>query len=122
MNARVKHFPDEVKMQVLNEYLTTTASQGELMQKFNIGGNRTIQRWMLKFGMTTPDQEQINIHSVMTKEAGESDKEKELEARIKQLEKDLDYEKLRVRALDTLINVAERDLKIQIRKKPGAKQ
>jgi len=122
MNSRVKHFPDEVKMQVLNEYLTTNASQRELMEKFKIGGNRTIQRWMLKFGMTTPDHEQIDIHSVMTKEAEKSDKEKELEARIKQLEKDLDYEKLRVRALDTLINVAERDLKIQIRKKPGAKQ
>jgi len=122
MKVKVNHFSDEVKLQVLNEYLTTDVSQRELMQKFNIWGNNTIKKWMRKFGMTAPDQEQIIIHSVMVKETEKSAKEKELEARIKQLEKELEYEKLRVRALDTLINIAERDLKIPIRKKPGAKQ
>jgi transposase-like protein len=122
MKLKVNHFSDEVKFQVLNEYLTTGASQRELMQKFNIGGNNTIKKWMRKFGLTIPDQEQIVIHSVMAKEIKKSAREDELEARIKQLEKELDYEKLRVRALDTMITIAESDLKIPIRKKPGAKQ
>jgi hypothetical protein len=51
-----------------------------------------------------------------------SSKEKELEAKIQELQRKLEYEQLRTLALNTLIDVAERDLKISIRKKPGAKQ
>ena len=122
MKVKVNHFSDELKVQVLNEYLTTDASQRELMKKFNISGNNTIKNWMRKFGLSTPDQEQIVIHSVMAKEAEKPAREKELEARIKQLEKDLEFEKLRVRALDIMIDIVERDYKIPVRKKPGAKQ
>jgi hypothetical protein len=38
------------------------------------------------------------------------------------LEKELEYEKLRTLALDTMINIAERELNIPIRKKSGAKR
>ena len=38
------------------------------------------------------------------------------------LEQQLDYEQLRTLALDTMIDIAERDLKIPIRKKSGAKR
>lgn len=119
---KVKRYSDEFKHQVLNEYLTTGASQQELMCKYHFGGCGNISRWMSKFGLTMPDQEQIIIHSVMAKEVEKSVKEKELEARINQLEKELEYEKLRVRALDTMINIAERELNIPIRKKSGARQ
>ncbi len=122
MKVKVNHLSDELKMEVLNEYLTTNASQRELMQKYHFGGNNNITRWMLKFGLTAPDKEQIITHSVMSKEVEKSAKEKELEARIKQLEKDLEFEKLRVRALDIMIDIVEKDYKIPIRKKPGARQ
>ena len=122
MKVKVNHLSDELKMQVLNEYLTTNVSQRELMQKYHFGGNGNFSRWMLKFGLSTPDQEQIVIHSVMAKEAEKPAREKELEARIKQLEKDLEFEKLRVRALDIMIDIVEKDYKIPVRKKPGAKQ
>jgi predicted RNase H-like nuclease (RuvC/YqgF family) len=45
-----------------------------------------------------------------------------LQQKIAALEKQLEWEKLRVEALDTMINIAEKDLNIQIRKKPGAQQ
>jgi len=122
MRLKVNHFSDEVKLQVLNEYLTTDVSQQELMRKYHFGGHSTIKKWMLKFGLETPDQEQIVMRSVMVKEVEKTAKEKELEARIKQLEKDLEFEKLRVRALDIMIDIVEKDYKIPIRKKPGAKQ
>ncbi len=54
--------------------------------------------------------------------AGDSNKQKDLEEKIKLLEKQLEWEKLRVEVLDTLINVAEKQLNISIRKKPGAQQ
>jgi hypothetical protein len=45
-----------------------------------------------------------------------------LQQKIAALEKQLEWEKLRAEALDTMINIAEKDLNIQIRKKPGARQ
>lgn len=46
----------------------------------------------------------------------------DLEKKIEVLEKQLEWEKLKSHALDTMINVAERELNIDIRKKPGTKQ
>ena len=46
----------------------------------------------------------------------------DLEKKIEVLEKQLEWEKLRSMALDTMITVAERELNIDIRKKHGTKQ
>lgn len=46
----------------------------------------------------------------------------ELESRLKVLEQQLEHERMRSACLDTLIDIAERDLNIVIRKKSGAKQ
>jgi transposase len=54
----------------------------------------------------------------------EAEKKKlaELEKQVKLLQKQLEYAEIKNIALETLIDVAEKDLKIPIRKKPGAKQ
>ena len=46
----------------------------------------------------------------------------DLEKKVEVLEKQLEWEKLKSHALDTIINVADRELNIYIRKKPGTKQ
>ena len=48
--------------------------------------------------------------------------ERDLELKIKKLEQELEHERLRTLALNTMIDIAERDLQIKIRKKSGAKQ
>ena len=45
-----------------------------------------------------------------------------LEKRVAELERELEYERMRARTFETLIDVAERDLQINIKKKSGAKQ
>ena len=50
------------------------------------------------------------------------DRIKELEAENSRLEKALELEKLRSKAYDTMINVAEKTFNIPIRKKSGTKQ
>lgn len=57
---------------------------------------------------------------VMTEE--EKKKLEKQQAKIKELEKQLQDAQIKNMALETLIDVAEKDLKIDIRKKPGAKQ
>lgn len=45
-----------------------------------------------------------------------------LKAELKAVRKELDYQTIRGEVLDELINMAERDFKIDIRKKDGAKR
>ena len=61
---------------------------------------------------------------VFLAEMTEAEKHKleELQKRIKQLEKQLEDAAIKNIALETLVDVAEKQLNIPIRKKPGAKQ
>lgn len=122
MKLKVNRLPDELKLQVVQEYLGTAMSQKELMLKYNIRGNDCITQWMRKFGFQSPDQQQIELQRTMSKEAEKTSKERELESKVKQLEQQLEHEKFRTLALNTMIDIAERDLKIVIRKKSGAKR
>lgn len=122
MKLKVNRLPDELKLQVVQEYLGTAMSQKELMLKYNIRGNDCITQWMRKFGFQSPDQQQIELQRTMSKEVEKTAKERELESKVKQLEQQLEHEKFRTLALNTMIDIAERDLKIVIRKKSGAKR
>ena len=122
MKQKVNSFTDELKFKVVHEYMNTDVSQRELMVKFNIRGNNTIKTWMRKFGFQEPSQDQIELQRTMAKQKVKSPYELELEAKVQKLEQQLDYEQLRTLALDTMIDIAERDLKISIRKKPDVKR
>jgi transposase len=122
MRRKVNRFTDEFKFKVVQEYLTTSISYEELKKKHCIRGNNCVSNWMRKFGGSSVTDEQLSIQRAMSKEAEKTPQERKLEAKIKDLEKALEYERMRTLALDTMIDVAERDLKISIRKKPGTKQ
>lgn len=122
MQRKRNFIPDEVKLQAVQEYLTTDISIEQLKQKYGFGGNNNISKWMLKFGVKKPDEDPIKLQQTMAKESQKSSKEIELEEKIRKLEKELAYANLRTHALDTMINIAERELKISIRKKSGPKQ
>jgi transposase-like protein len=122
MKKKVNHYPDEFKLKVVQEYLSTDKSQKDLMQEYGIGGKNNITKWMRKFGLKTPTEEQIKVQIIMSKEKKKSPREVELEAKVKKMEEALEYERLKTLALNTMIDVAERNLKISIRKKFGTKQ
>ena len=122
MKTKVNCFPDELKLKVVQEYMDTDVSQRELMQKFNIRGVNTIKKWMRKFDLQAPSQQEIELQRTMAKQKEKTPYERELEAKVQKLEQQLDHEQLRTLALDTMIEIAERDLKISIRKKSGAKR
>lgn len=122
MKTKVKHYTDDFKLQVVQEYLGTDQSQQALMQKYQLGGKNNITKWMRKFDLQVPSDRQIELQRTMAKEKEKTIYEQELEAKVQQLEEQLKHEKFRTLALNTLIDVAERDLKISIRKKAGAKQ
>jgi hypothetical protein len=51
-----------------------------------------------------------------------SERENELLDKISSLEKQLKHQQLKAEVLDTMITVAEKELNIPIRKKPGTQQ
>ena len=122
MKTKVNHFPDELKLQIVQEYLSTDQSQKELMLRYNIRGKNCITKWMRKFDLQAPSEQQIHLQRTMAKEVEKTAKERGLESKVQQLEQQLEYEKFRTLALNTMIDIAERDLKITIRKKAGAKR
>ncbi len=122
MKVHVNRFADDFKLKVVQEYLETSISRKDLMIKYQIRGHNCINNWIRKFGLSKPEPSEIDLLRTMKKETENSAKEQELELKIKQLEAALEHEKLRTLALNTMIDIAERDLKIPIRKKSGAKR
>jgi len=122
MKRKVNHYTDEFKLKVIQDYVSSDLGYDETMKKYGILGNGCISNWMRKFGFKLPDSKTLKLQNQMAKEANKTQKEQELEQKVKKLEEQLDHEKLRNLALNTMIDIAERDLKTPIRKKPGAKQ
>lgn len=123
MKKKVNVYSDEFKYKVVQEYLNSDFSQEELLKKYSIGGHSCITNWMRKFGLKENPKPKVEKFSItMAKGKKKTPEELALEAKVKELEKALEYEKLRSLALDTMIDVAEKNLKISIRKKPGTKQ
>lgn len=122
MKRKVNHYSDKLKRAAVQEYLSTNKSRREIMEKYGIKGHCCLDNWIRKLGVSKPTNQEVKILEIMGKETAQSPQEKALEARVKELEKQLEYEKLRVIALNRLIDIAENDMNIPIRKKPGAKQ
>lgn len=119
----------DIKNQVIQEYLTTGCGFRKLAARYGIS-RTTICKWVaIHQGIhNLPPTEKQQIYATSSMNSSKKDKSQsdatnqELLEKIKQLEKQLEWEKLRSTTLDTIINIAEKDLNIQIRKKPGAQQ
>ena len=125
MKRRPKVYPDEFKFKVAREYMETETSQEHLMKKFDISGKGCITNWVRKFGlMPEPAEKRKNGYRPYTMKKGKEKtaEERALEKKVKELEKQLEHEKLRSEALDTMIRIAEDKFKIAIRKKFGTRQ
>jgi len=122
---RQRVFSDDFKLKVAREYIETEIGQIELLEKYNIGGSSSITNWVRKFGLLPePEEKRKNGYQgfIMKKGIEKTKEEKALENRVKELEKQLKYEKLRSDAFDTMIRIAEDKFNIPIRKKRGTKQ
>ena len=84
------------------------------------GLNRnTLKLWITRLNVRTlVDKRKRTILSGMEEQQKETDYKNE----VKRLTKALEYAKLRILGLETMIKVTEEDLQIKIRKKPGTKQ
>ena len=75
----------------------------------------SLRDWQRKYS----EEFHLSLSQMSSKELSDN---KKLEARIKELEKQLEYAQIKNVALNTMIDIAETELKIPIRKKSGSKQ
>jgi transposase-like protein len=122
MKREVNSYTDDFKLKVVQDYLKTDATVSEIQKKYGIKSGSCISDWIRKFGLNKPTQREIEFENAMKEQIQKTAREQELELEIQQLKKELDKERLRTLALNTMINIAERDLKIKVRKNSGAKQ
>lgn len=103
--------------QVVSAYLTGDEGYVKLAHRFNVSRHQ-VKQWVAKFSSDLGPT--INPTTSMTQQ-----EQQELEAlknQKKELEKQLELATMKIMGLQTLIDVAEDTLKIDIRKKSGSRQ
>jgi transposase len=122
MKRKVNSYTDDFKIKVVQEYLMSDATTSDMKKKYGIKSRGSISEWVRKFGLESPTQREIELQSAMKEQNQRTPREQELELEVMQLKKELERERLRTLALNKMIDIAERDLKIKVRKNFGAKQ
>jgi transposase-like protein len=108
------HYSESLKREVVIQVQSGQISKEEARRKYGIRGHSTILKWIRKFEESDPHLQSLMDYS-------KSDK-KELIKRIKELERKLEDEQIRSFGYSKMIDIAEEQLKVPIRKKPDTKQ
>ena len=120
----------DIKQQAIAAYLTQGVAYRLLAKKYAVS-RTTINKWVMIYQgihnlAPTEKQKKYYLSAMNNKPdniaADGVEKTQDLTQKIALLEKQLAWEKLRSEALDTMINIAEKQLGISIRKKPGSQQ
>ena len=119
------HLKEEAKLSIIRDYYENDLSVDDVLSKYRINSKYLFYQWVGQYmGKSLSLSESKEMDPEMKKQkdnlASLSDQEKDL--RIKSLEKALELEKLRSRGFEVMIDVAEKELNIPIRKKAGTKQ
>lgn len=118
-------YTDDFKRMVVQEYVTGDQTCREVVKKYRIRSNSAIQKWMHELGYPVQGRQgrpkfDVQIHSVLTDDKKQPTQQ-QLQQRIRELERQLEDEKLRSEAFSRIIDKTEKEFKISIRKKPNTK-
>lgn len=118
-------YSNSFKRMVVEEYLATQSTKKGLMQKYGILYSSAISEWLRQFGLSDKVQPirprfvlpPITVDTMPPKDANVE----ELMKKIKLLERQVEDEKLRAEAYLRMIEYAEKELRISIKKKPASR-
>lgn len=123
----VQIYSEAFRREVIEEYLSSNVSKMFLLRKYGIKMKSGIQRWMKLYGYEDNKQpviikfSAVRSHALIRKMNTGNASKKQLEEKVKELERQLEDEKLRTEAYERMIEKAEKELKVPIRKKPATK-
>ena len=111
-------YSDSFRRMVVEEVLSGSIYIAGAAKKYGIAHRSTVSSW-IKWHQNNADIELPKPPSMNEKETDRPEGESE---QIRELKAALELAKLKIIGLETLIDVAEEQLNIDIRKKPGTKQ
>lgn len=127
-----RHFTREEKHRIIQEMITIGCSKREIWEKYTgqVEEHGQLLRWMKKLGYPTKEKplsvtfERKKIQMPRKRKskqesiaAEESFENLQLKKRIKELERQLKDAELKAIAFSTMVDIAEKEFKIPIRKK-----
>ncbi len=108
-------YESSFRRKVALEYLSGEFSHNELMRKYNLKGVGNIKRWLKEYNL----QEKELLSLVMENPSEKPDQASETPTQ--DLAEELRLAKIKIAALETMIDLAEKQLNVDIRKKSGTK-
>lgn len=119
MNEDRGRFTEALKRHVVREVESGRISQSEACRRYGILGHSTVLKWCRRYG----NHPSYRTPGLRSRTMNEKEIELlQLQNEIKALKHELEDARFKNIVLETLVDVAERELKISIRKKFGAKQ
>lgn len=115
-------YPEELKRKIAKEYLAGKASAGYLAEEHGLKNKGVVKEFVKWY--RRKDELYGQNQDAMSDKKTSTDAASELSAQeqLKQLKRQLELSQLKVEALETMIDLAEKEFQIEIRKKSGAKQ
>ena len=111
------YYSTAFKQKVVSEVERGQLSIEQARKIYNIGGSSTISKWIKKFGKNHLLGKKVRIEM-----ADEIDQVKKLQKEKAELESALAKAHLKILSLETIIESAEEDLGIELKKSTGTKQ
>lgn len=116
--AEAHHYEAAFRRWLVGELRSGVLTIGQAIERFGLNpsnGGALIRGWLKRYGQSHP----LPLSPMSEAEEAEL---KALRERLKALEEQLEQSRLRGVALDTMIDVAEHQFNVEIRKKAGTKQ
>lgn len=107
------------KQEIINDYLLGNAGYRVLSEKYGVSRS-AINKWVMDF-QGRPRSKSRELKSVLLPLMKQRDTHENLPNEVAALKKELAEERLRNKLLTAIIEIAEDELKIPIRKKYGTK-
>ena len=124
-----QRIPEQTKRKIVNEVLSGAITKEQAQRIYNLKGKSAVLSWMRKFaGLSRnaygidPIPILLNGRTNISEKEMESEENKMLKARIKELEKELEFAELKSRAYQVMVEIAKKDYGLDLGKKSGAKQ
>ena len=119
-----KDYSMSFKLSVVQEYESTKISLEALKRKYGIQGDSTIRRWIEKYGnFDTRNKSYNHMEKSKYQELFElQQKIKLLERKNARLEKELELKDMKAEFFDMMIDIAEKEYNINIRKNTFTEQ
>jgi hypothetical protein len=128
-----KYFTEPERRTIIEEFLSSQCSKQEIWEKYTgeKGEHGYLFRWMKALGypieIKARKPKLVSDYNAMSKKKIKSDRESEefenlqLKKRIAELEKQLKDSEMKAIAFSTMVDIAEKEFKIPIRKKLNTK-